>query len=221
MPTRRRPPSSGVVTLTNELLSPRRLELVAFVEWNCGVTPSPRREFTKLFLECERDAGRNAVFARSHMWEVGSERWGHWNTELSVRQRFRLHRAASRRPRATRPRSSAASGASRLPRPSAGNPWPGLFGRHDDAVAALRVPIEIPAGGVRDLGFVLATAETDEETRALLDRFGNVEALDASLAAAKRRWTGLLAAHRIETPDATFDAFLNDWVRYQAISARI
>ena len=45
--------------------------------------------------------------------------------------------------------------------------------------------------------------------------------LDASLAAAKERWARLLASHRVETPDATFDAFLNDWVRYQAISARI
>lgn len=208
------------LSLRNEGSVPRRLELVAFVEWNCGVTPSPRREFTKLFLECERDAARNAVFARSHMWEVGSERWGHWNTSFPYVSAFACTETV------VEAEGDKAAFLGRLgsfasPGALAGRPWPGLFGRHGDAVAALRVPVEVPAGGSHDLGFVLATAETDDATRALLSRFGSVAALDASLAAAKSRWTGLLAAHRVETPDATFDVFLNDWVRYQAISARI
>ena len=29
----------------------RRLELVGYLEWNCGVAPAPRREFQKLFME--------------------------------------------------------------------------------------------------------------------------------------------------------------------------
>ncbi|HMM34970.1 MAG TPA: glycosyl transferase family 36, partial [Thermoanaerobaculia bacterium] len=102
-----------------------------------------------------------------------------------------------------------------------GAPWPGLFGRHGDAVGALRVPVELAAGASLDLGFVIATAETEEGVRGLLARYGAVAAFDASLAAAREAWRRLLAAHRVETPDATFDAFLNDWVRYQAISARI
>ncbi len=208
------------LTLTNELLSPRRLELVAFVEWNCGVTPSPRREFTKLFLECERDAGRNAVFARSHMWEVGSERWGHWNTPFPYVSAFACTERVSEA-EGDKAAFLGRLGTFALPEALSGNPWPGSFGRHGDAVAALRVPIEIPPGGTVDLGFVLATAETEEETQTLLERFGSVRALDASLAGAKSRWNELLAAHRVQTPDATFDVFLNDWVRYQAISARI
>ena len=208
------------LTLTNEHPSQRRLELVAFVEWNCGVTPSPRREFTKLFLECERDVSRNAVFARSHMWEVGSQRWGHWNTSFPYVSALACTEVVAEA-EGDKAAFLGRLGSFTAPEALTGNPWPGLFGRHGDAVAALRVPIEIPPGGVRDLGFVLATAGTDEETRALLGRFGKVEAFDTSLAAAKGRWTGLLAAHRVETPDATFDAFLNDWVRYQAISARI
>lgn len=208
------------LTLTNELLTPRRLELVAFVEWNCGVTPSPRREFTKLFLECERDGDANAVFARSHMWEVGSARWGHWNTGFPYVSALACTETVSEA-EGDKAAFLGRLGSFAAPAALSGKPWPGLFGRHGDAVGALRVPIELPAGGACDLGFVLATAETDEKTRELLERFGNVEALDASLAAAKARWTHLLAAHRVETPDATFDAFLNDWARYQAISARI
>ncbi len=206
--------------LTNESDAPRRLELVAFVEWNCGVTPSPRREFTKLFLECERDAERNAVFARSHMWEVGSERWGHWNTSFPYVSAFACTE------RVSEAEGDKAAFLGRLgsfvaPAALSGAPWPGLFGRHGDAVGALRVPVELAAGASLDLGFVIATAETEEGVRALLARFGTVAAFDASLAAARETWRRLLAAHRVGTPDATFDAFLNDWVRYQAISARI
>ncbi len=206
--------------LTNESGAPRRLELVAFVEWNCGVTPSPRREFTKLFLECERDAERNAVLARSHMWEVGSARWGHWNTSFPYVSAFACTQ------RVAEAEGDKAAFLGRLgsfaaPAALSGAPWPGLFGRHGDAVGALRVPVELAAGASLDLGFTIATSETEEGVRALLARYGAVAAFDASLAAAREGWRRLLAAHRVETPDATFDAFLNDWVRYQAISARI
>lgn len=206
--------------LTNEGSAARRLELVAFVEWNCGVTPSPRREFTKLFLECERDEERNAVLARSHMWEVGSARWGHWNTS------FPYVSAIACTERVSEAEGDKAAFLGRLgsfaaPAALSGAPWPGLFGRHGDAVGALRVPVELAAGASLDLGFVIATSETEEGVRALLARFGAVAAFDSSLAAAREEWRRLLAAHRVGTPDATFDAFLNDWVRYQAISARI
>lgn len=206
--------------LTNEGGAARRLELVAFVEWNCGVTPSPRREFTKLFLECERDVERNAVFARSHMWEVGSSRWGHWNTS------FPYVSAIACTERVSEAEGDKAAFLGRLgsfaaPAALSGDPWPGLFGRHGDAVGALRVPVELAAGASLDLGFVIATSEREEGVHALLARFGAVAAFDSSLAAAREEWRDLLASHRVGTPDATFDAFLNDWVRYQAISARI
>ncbi len=206
--------------LTNEGGAPRRLELVAFVEWNCGVTPSPRREFTKLFLECERDAERNAVLARSHMWEVGSARWGHWNTSFPYVSAFACTERVSEA-EGDKAAFLGRLGSFAAPAALSGAPWPGLFGRHGDAVGALRVPVELAAGASLDLGFAIATSETEEGVRALLARFGAVAAFDASLAAAREEWRRLLAAHRVGTPDATFDALLNDWVRYQAISARI
>lgn len=208
------------LSLRNEGSAPRRLELVAFVEWNCGVTPSPRREFTKLFLECAPDPGANAVLARSHMWEVGSARWGHWNTDFPYVSAF-----GCTEPVAEMEGDKAAFlgrlGSFASPEALSGRPWPGLFGRHGDAVAALRVPLSLAPGGTQGLGFVLATAETEGGARGLLARFGTVAALDASLASARARWDGLLASHRVETPDAAFDALVNDWVRYQAVSARI
>ncbi|MGZ8792466.1 MAG: GH36-type glycosyl hydrolase domain-containing protein, partial [Thermoanaerobaculia bacterium] len=34
-------------------------------------------------------------------------------------------------------------------------------------------------------------------------------------------WLARLASHRMETPDPSFDAVVNDWARYQAIAARL
>ena len=79
------------VELSNLTDRPRRLEICAYLEWNCGVAPSPRREFTKLFLENEFDPSRRAVFARNHMWEVPSQRVRALEHRLPVRRRARLH----------------------------------------------------------------------------------------------------------------------------------
>src|SRR6266550_1304265 len=70
------------VALANVSGRARRLEICAFLEWCMGVAPAPRREFGRLFLETWPDAGRRAVFARNHMWDVPSARYGHWNTSF-------------------------------------------------------------------------------------------------------------------------------------------
>ena len=74
----------------------RRLELTGFLEWCCGVAPAPRREFGRLFLETRPDAARRAVFAGNHMWDVASEKYGHWNTGFPVRQRVCRERGPGR-----------------------------------------------------------------------------------------------------------------------------
>ena len=43
-----------IVRLRNTSPKPRRLELTGYLEWCMGVTPAPRREFHKLFIETER-----------------------------------------------------------------------------------------------------------------------------------------------------------------------
>ena len=208
------------VTLRDTSRRPRRLFLVAYLEWNMGVSPSPRREFTRLFLETWKDPARGAVLARSHMWEVGSARYGHWNTSFPY-----VSALASTLPvDAAEGDKLAFLGRYRDPRRPAAfeaREWKGEFGRHGDAVAALRCPVELPPGGSREAGFVLATGGSGEEAAALVDRFANVAALDASLAAARAGWKERLAAHRVATPEPTLDLLVNDWARYQAISARL
>ena len=40
-----------IVRLKNTLSAKRHLEITGFLEWCCGVSPAPRREFHKLFIE--------------------------------------------------------------------------------------------------------------------------------------------------------------------------
>ncbi len=213
---------------------PRRLSLVAFLEWNCGVAPAPRREFQKLFLDTAWDPATGTITAGSHMWEVPSRRWGHWNTSFPFWTAFSAAQPVAeaegdksaflgrqgdwRRPQALALASPHSPGSTA---PGSPPPWPALFGRHHDPIAALRCPIELPAGGTFDGGFVLATATSREAAAHLARRFASPAALDASLAAATAAWRARLAAHRIATPAPSLDLLANDWLRYQTISARL
>lgn len=200
---------------------PRRLALVSYLEWNCGVAPAPRREFQKLFLETAYDPARRAVVAGSHMWEVPSSRWGHWNTGFPYWSAF-----AAAQPVAMAEGDKAAFlgryGDWRCPAALAEErEWRSLFGRHHDPVAALRCDVELPAGGAFDGGFVLATAEAPDMASELAARFAAPAAMDTSFVASIAGWRERLAGHRIETPEPALDALANDWLRYQAISARL
>ncbi len=197
----------------------RRLSLVGYLEWNCGVAPSPRREFQKLFLETGYDSG--VITAGSHMWDMPSKRWGHWNRDFPYWSAFA---ASSPVAMAEGDKGAFLGRYGDWSRPAALSRdarWPTLFGRHYDPVAALCCDVELAKGGSSDLGFVLATAEEREEASALARRFASPDAMDASLNAAVAGWRERLAGHRIETPEPQLDALANDWLRYQAISARL
>ncbi len=206
--------------LENLTALPRKLELTALLEWCCGVAPSPRREFHKLFLETDYDATRNAIFARNHMWEFPSERFGHWNTDFPYVSAF-----ASTEPiQAAEGDKAAFIGQYR----SLANPvgleqsvWAGRFGRHHDPIAALRSVIRLGPGETRELGFALAVESSRAACEALLDQTLLAGETNAALEAVQESWRARLATQRVETPDKTVNFLCNDWLRYQAISARI
>ena len=208
------------VEIANLTDRPRRLEICAYLEWNCGVAPSPRREFTRLFLETQYDSSRGAVFATSHMWEVPSKRFGHWNTGFPY-----VSALACTEPVA------AAQGDKRAflgqyadlcaPQGLAQDVWTPQFGRHGDAIAALRSPLALGPGERHTIGYALAVASSRAGTEALLDRTATVAAIDGAIQEVQAGWRSRLADHRVRTPDRILNFLTNDWLRYQAISSRI
>jgi cellobiose phosphorylase len=209
-----------IVKLKNTSERSRRLELTGFLEWACGVTPAPRREFHKLFIETELDRELHAVFGSSRMWDIPSKEWGHWNTDFPNVAGF----GSTEQLVSAEGEKSALLGRNghlRAPAALALASWPELFGRHHDPIAAIRAGIDLEPGEERELGFAIAVETSREASAALLSRWLDVDAMKEALEEVKLSWVRRLASHRIETSDGRFDALVNDWIRYQAISSRI
>ena len=207
-----------LVRLGNRGTKKRTIELTGYLEWCCGVTPAPRREFHKLFIETAREG--NAVFGWNHMWDVGSKQWGHWNTDFPYVAAFGTTGNVISA-EGDKTAFLGRNGTLREPAALGRNGWPSLFGRHYDPVAAMRMSVDLAPGEEKSLGFVIAVDTTREAAAKLMKRWLDVGAMDQALGEVKQSWIDRLAAHRLETPDARFDTFVNDWVRYQAIAARI
>ncbi len=207
-----------IVRLKNTLRAPRRLELTGYMEWCCGVTPAPRREFHKLFIETAREG--NAVFGWNHMWDIGNAQWGHWNTDFPYVAGFgTTERVVSAE--GEKSEFLGRNGTLRDPEGLQKREWKGLFGRHYDPVAAMRSVIDLKPGEEKSLGFAIAVGKSREECAQLLGRSLDVPSMEQALADVRQSWIERLGAHRMETGDAGFDSFINDWTRYQAVSARI
>jgi cellobiose phosphorylase len=208
------------VELSNLTHRPRRLEICAYLEWNCGVAPSPRREFTKLFLENEFDASRRAVFARNHMWEVPSQRYGHWNSDFPYVAALACTDEVDSA-QGDKTAFLGRNGSPRSPQALGERMWTPQFGRHGDAIAALRSQVVLAPGAGHVLGYALAVAPSRREVEVLLERTTHVEAIRLSLDETRAAWRARFAAHRVRTPDPTVDLLANDWLRYQAVGSRL
>jgi len=209
-----------LVELVNESERARTLDLCAYLEWNCGVAPSPRREFTKLFLENFFQPDRRAIFARSRMWEVPSQRFGHWNTEFPYVAAFACTGEVTSA-QGDKGAFLGRNGTLRAPRALQEDRWEPTFGKHSDPIAALRSTIDLKPGASCTLGYVLAVAESAAATERLTDSLSAVEVIGRALEEVRASWKARLAAHRIQTPEPSLDVLVNDWARYQAISSRL
>jgi cellobiose phosphorylase len=208
------------VRLVNRGDRRRELRLTAYLEWNCGSSPAPRREFQKLFLETLYEPTESVIFAGSHMWDIASSRWGHWNTSFPYWTAFA---AAQPVAGATGDKLEflGRNGDWRQPAWLEGDARRSRFGRHYDPVGALLCPVTLEPGGAFDGGFLLTTSASREESGALVRRFRAPEARRSALENARAAWAQRLEQHRIATPESSLDLLVNDWLRYQAIGARL
>ena len=209
-----------IVRLKNTSASKRTLELTGYLEWCCGVTPAPRREFHKLFIETAFDPSLRAICGWNRMWDIGSKRWGHWNTDFPYVAGFGTTEDVISA-EGEKSEFLGRNGSVRAPAALLRDEWRGLFGQHYDPVGAMRTVIELAAGEEKSLGFAIAVDRSKEGVTDLLRRWLDVKAMQGALDESKRSWIERLAEHRIETDNPRFDSFVNDWTRYQAISARI
>lgn len=97
----------------------------------------------------------------------------------------------------------------------------GETGAGYDPCAALRCAIALAPGETRNVIVLLGAAVGDAEARVLITRHGAPAPASATVARAVRAWDDRLSVITVRTPDPEFDALLNRWSLYQALSCRM
>ncbi|MEO5623823.1 MAG: glucoamylase family protein [Dokdonella sp.] len=97
----------------------------------------------------------------------------------------------------------------------------GRVGARLDPCGAIQVPLELADSESRTLLFRLGAGRDHTEAGALIRRFRRSGSARASFEANAARWTSLLGAVVVETPDHALNALANGWLLYQVISCRV
>jgi cyclic beta-1,2-glucan synthetase len=186
--------------------APRRLSVTAYAEWVLGES----RHLPVPHVITERDPRTGALLARSAFTgEFGGRiafldlagRQKEWTCD---RTEF-LGRNGSR----ARPRGQ-----------FKGTVLAGRAGAGLDPCAALRAPLEVPAGGKAEISWTLGQGEGREHALSLVERWRGAD-LAATLAEVRAGWDETLGDLEIETPDRATDLLANRWLLYQTLACRV
>jgi len=108
------------------------------------------------------------------------------------------------------------------PRAMAERSLAGRVGRYGDAIAALRVRVDLEPNQSKTVVFALGAAEDGKEDAAeLARRYTGVIESERALQDVHAFWSRFIDSEKVETPDAAFDLMTNYWLKYQAISCRL
>jgi len=192
--------------ITNRGTVPRHLSVTSYVEWTLGA----EREHTRHQLHTRRDAASGALLAQNLFAPDFATRVAFsWISETVTSYTARRDHFIGRTGDLTAPlglRDEHLSGA---------------VGAGYDPCAALRCAITLAPGETRTIVVLLGAAESDDAARALIARHGSPGAAAAAIEGATAAWDERLSVIRVETPDAEFDALVNRWSLYQALSCRM
>jgi len=200
------PVKIALLTITNETNHLRRLTVTSYVEWVLGVV----REVTRHHVRTTYDRGVDAMFAQNGFDPQFADRvaFAAVSEPLSGytadRREFLGRNGEYGDPAALRRVLLAeATGA-------------GL-----DPCAALQCEIALGPGETRSIAVLLGAAQGQEAARRLVRTYKDREVARRSLFAGQAAWATRLSTITVRTPEPTFDALLNGWLLYQALSCRM
>lgn len=90
-----------------------------------------------------------------------------------------------------------------------------------DPCAVLQCRLTLEPGERRELAFVLGAAEGDAEASRLAAEYRRPARAAQAVARARAAWAERLSVITVRTPEPSFDALLNHWTLYQALSCRM
>ena len=200
------PVKISTLRLQNQSGRRRRLTLTAYVEWVLG----PTRVGQRFHIVTERDEATGALFARNP-----------WNADFGSRVAF-----ADFGPKVgawTTDRTEFLGRHGSLERPAALERRRGLSARSGtgfDPCAVLQRQVVIAPGEEAEVVLLLGQGADADQASALVEQYRSVPRAEVD-ETVRSRWTDILGALQVRTPDRSFDIMINQWLLYQAMSCRV
>jgi len=193
--------------LTNRSGRPTSLVLTSFVEWALGVM----REHTQHQIATGFDRETQAIFAFNFCDASCADRVAFsWISEPPTSY------TADRREFIGR-NGDLISPVALIDRSPLGE----TTGAAMDPCAALQTTIALAANETRDIIVLLGAARGQDAARSLIAKYGATGAASAAIDAMIDDWARRLSTVTVKTPEPTFDAMMNRWSLYQALSCRM
>ncbi|HEX7242776.1 MAG TPA: glucoamylase family protein, partial [Longimicrobiaceae bacterium] len=196
----------SVLHVANRGARPRRISVTAYVEWTLGIL----REHTQHQVRTSFDAELGAVLARNF-----------FDPQFAGRVAFCALSGPVTGHTADRHEFLGRNGSVADPAALRGGELGAATGAGLDPCAALQCVLELAPGETREIVLVLGAAEGEAGARELAARFLEPGAAAASAASSVRAWAERLSVVAVRTPEPAFDAMLNRWALYQALSCRM
>jgi cyclic beta-1,2-glucan synthetase len=196
----------SILRITNRDQRPRRIGVTAFVEWTLGVL----REHTQHQVLTSYHAESGAImaqnfydpqFARSVAFCALSERVTAYTGD---RCEFLGRNGSVQDPAALRTGTLS-----------------GTTGAGFDPCAALQCVLELAPGETRAITMILGAAAGSDEATSTIARYRNVDTAVTESERSIDTWSRRLSVIKVRTPEPSFDAMLNRWTLYQALSCRM
>jgi cyclic beta-1,2-glucan synthetase len=193
--------------LTNRAPRPTTLVLTSFVEWALGVM----REHTQHQIVTTFDRDTQALFATNYFDASFADR-----TAFSWISEPLSSYTADRRDFIGR------NGDIRDPNGAgAGALLAEATGAALDPCAALQTAITLIPNEEREVIILLGAAHGVDQARELIRRYGPTRAANDAIEYTVEDWRRRLSAITVRTPEPLFDAIVNRWSLYQALSCRM
>jgi cyclic beta-1,2-glucan synthetase len=190
----------------NLLSRPRRITATYYAEWLLGAVagqPNP-------LLVAEYDAGAHVLFASNR-----------WNPEFADRVAFLTGTLPPHSLTTSRSEFFGRHGDAHKPEALLRWDLGGRLESATDCCAAFQVHLDIGAGEMGEVVFILGQGDNRAHARELAKRWQRRGQVDRALDAQRQVWNERLGAVHVKTPDAAFDIMVNRWLLYQTMSSRV